>query len=175
TFRAQLDVHTEDARILQALQGTHLAAIGKYEEMIAVPTVRNRIERGQIIAQGDLDWVTMPRRRVNGDMVLEPESLLSMQAARSLVPGRPVRSSDVTEPVMVERGATVTMTFATQNMELRALGEAMEDGKKGEVIKVRNTESGKVVFAKVEGPSMLKVNFMPKLAQKSARQQTAMQ
>ena len=77
--------------------------------------------------------------------------LEGLEARRVLHAGEGLRVSDVRHPVLVNKGATVTMTFAAPGIELTAVGRAMSEGGLGETVVVQNPVSFRQVSAVVTG------------------------
>jgi flagellar basal body P-ring formation protein FlgA len=75
-----------------------------------------------------------------------------MVATRSVTAGTVLKAGTFTAPrpeVLVKRGQVVTMRVGGEGFTITAVGEAMEDGHGGDVIKVRNSDTKRVVIAKV--------------------------
>jgi flagella basal body P-ring formation protein FlgA len=62
---------------------------------------------------------------------------------------------------MVERGQQVVMIAQQDGIEARTMGEAMKKGRKGEMIKVKNTSSERVVTAIVDGMGVVRMVYAP--------------
>ncbi len=74
------------------------------------------------------------------------------RAARLIAAGAEVKPGLVHSPaeeVVVRRNQGVVMTISGRLFQVTALGKALEDGRPGDLIKVRNADSGRVVLAKV--------------------------
>lgn len=86
-----------------------------------------------------------------------PESLEGMRAARPIGSGEIVSHRHVEPVPIVHRGDDVTMSVTTGNMSLLATGEALQDGGVGERIRVRNIDSGKVVYGEITEAGTVRV------------------
>lgn len=136
---------------------------GVAEAELSVPVAARSIVPGEAISMADLDWKRMPARRVNRTMITDPAMLLGMEPVRMLRPGQPMRLSDVRRPLLVAKGALVTMSMRRGNMLLSATGKAMQDGSDGDIIRLQNTATGRTVEARVDGPDRVSV-FTPETA-----------
>jgi hypothetical protein len=67
------------------------------------------------------------------------------------MPGKPISARVVSEPVLVKKGAHVTIVYSTPTIRLRTVGVALEDGEHGALIPVKNITSGVVIHAEVQG------------------------
>lgn len=126
-------------------------------EVVDVPVLNRRMMPGEVISQSDLDWTTLQRDRTGADTVLSAAELVGQTVRRNVTPHRPVRAGDVRAPVVVPRGAVVTILLQTPSMTLTAQGRALSDGAHGEVIRVTNTASNRTVEARVAGDGLVTV------------------
>jgi flagella basal body P-ring formation protein FlgA len=77
------------------------------------------------------------------------DELLDLQSARPIGVGQTVSHRHVQPVPVVHRGDDISMAVTTGTMSLLATGIALQDGGIGERIRVRNIESGKVVFGEI--------------------------
>lgn len=130
---------------------------GVAEPAIEVPVLAQPLAPDAVITAADLDWIALPQRRLGRAIVTTAEALIGMTPRRHLVPGRPVRLGDVARPVVVKKGASVTMFVALPGMSLTAIGRAQADGGLGETIPILNPRSHRTVEAEVIGPDRVRV------------------
>lgn len=127
------------------------------QDMVEVPILNRRLGSGEVIGDQDIAWIKVPRDRVGTDVVTDLESLVGLAARRTLAASQPVRSRDVRTPVVVARGALVTLLLQTPAMTLTAQGKALADGGLGETVRIVNTTSNRIVDATVAGPDLVTV------------------
>lgn len=73
-------------------------------------------------------------------------------ATRNIPAGEPLLATDLRPAVIVNRGQTVLVTLsAAIGLEISVRAEAMEDGRLSESIRLRNPESGKLLYGRVTG------------------------
>ncbi len=73
---------------------------------------------------------------------------------RDVRPGQPIRVQDVRPTILVKRGQTVLLSVGqSQGFQITARVEALQDGRMGEKIQLKNSESGKVLSGVVKGPN----------------------
>ena len=137
---------------------------GRAVETIELPVLISAVKKGEIIGEGDLEWVEWQVRRMPRDAIVDSADLVGLAANRSLRPGAPLRGRDVSEPIVVAKGSAVRLVYRTSMMVLTAGGRALEDGAMGSVIRVRNSQSKVVVEARVEGGNILSVTLNASMA-----------
>jgi flagella basal body P-ring formation protein FlgA len=101
--------------------------------------------------------------------ITTPAHLIGKAARRGLVNGRPLNGADVRDPQMVSRGGIVIMTYRTDNLSITAHGKAREHGTTGDVVRVQNLNSGKMVETIVTGPDTVTVRALSQATVRCAK------
>lgn len=118
---------------------------GKFYAVVAIPVLGRRLGRGEVVSEEDIEWMDVAAKRIQRDVVTEADGLVGMAPRRFLRPHSPIRAGDVQRPVLVPKGSVVTMIVRTPQMTLTARGKAIQNGSKGDLIRVMNTRSEGVV------------------------------
>ena len=84
-------------------------------------------------------------------------ALSGMQARRPVGAGAVVNERHVELIPVVKRGDGITMMAQSPNMQILANGVALQDGGMGEHIRVKNTDSGKIVIGQVVNAGTVQV------------------
>jgi len=134
-----------------------LPVAGRVYEMISVPVLSKRMHNGDIIREQDMETELRRADSLDANTVTAADQAIGKSARRTLLRGRTLSSGDLREPQLVTRGSLVVMTYQTANMSITAYGTARENGTKGDTVRVRNTNSGKVIEAVVTGPDSVAV------------------
>ena len=125
---------------------------------VEVPVVKRAMESGEILSRDDLSVKTMELDHLPRGAVLTMDDLVGLELLRNMRAGYPVRSNQVRTPPELRRGETVTIDFKIPGLHLQAQGEALEDGHKGQEVRVLNKASSKIVTASVMGDGIVTVN-----------------
>jgi flagella basal body P-ring formation protein FlgA len=124
-----------------------------------VVTVVNPLGKHQHIEQADL---TVERRDLAGlsaDTVSRIEDALGNRATRMIYPGTVLQANMIASPPLVKRGDIVRIVADTGAMTITATGMAKQQGRKGEAVRVMNTDSNRVITARVSGAGAVTVDF----------------
>lgn len=143
-----------------AVDGTvtqRLRVQGRVQQVSEVPVLRQAVSAGQMIGQGDIEWIGVPSLRLGGNVLTDISEIVGQAARRSLPPGRPLRVSDLQRPSLVAKGALVSMSVNAPNMQLSAVGRALEAGAAGDVIQIINMQSKRTVAGVIVGPNQVEV------------------
>ncbi|QCO01908.1 flagellar basal body P-ring formation chaperone FlgA [Azospirillum argentinense] len=134
-----------------------LPVSGRAYGVVQVPVLSRRIAPGDVIGPGDVDWQDVRADLAGSDIAATDAQLIGLTPRRGVPVNQPVRLRDLQSPRVVDKGSLVTITLATENLTLSAQGKALQDGGRGDVIRVINTQSNRILEATVAGPSIVAV------------------
>ncbi|MGE0409185.1 MAG: flagellar basal body P-ring formation chaperone FlgA [Amphiplicatus sp.] len=140
--------------------GAAIAGVAKIPALL--PALIAPVARGDVIAEDNIDWIKTSEARP-ADYISSLDALVGMEARRTLQAGQALRPNDVIAPVLVKKGALVTMTYVASGLALSHAGVAQAAGAKGDVIDVKNVKSERIVKAVIIGANRLAV-ASPRLA-----------
>lgn len=124
---------------------------------VVVPA--RRVQRGEVLSPDDLDMVYIDAGQVHANAVTRLTEAQGMEVQRHLVPGEVMSRQDLGTPTIVHRNTPVTLYFVSGGLRIRGKGKALEDGSKGELIRVQNLQSGRVVTGQIESASVVMLSF----------------
>jgi flagella basal body P-ring formation protein FlgA len=113
------------------------------------PSPKHVIYPGDIIVQDMLIETPISAQANGGPIALAPEDILGMMAGRTLLPGLSIPMSALRPPRVVRAGAAVSMIYIDNGLIISAAGDALQDGVVGEMVKLRNEDSGVTVTGRV--------------------------
>ena len=132
---------------------------GQLHEMVDVPVLARRVAAGEVLAPDDIRWMTVRGQTLQKHSILAAEDLVGLTPKRTLRPGVPISTADVQQPILVTKGEIIVIALETPLMLLSARGQALNDGSKGEAIRVANVQSRQIVEAVVTGPGRATVGI----------------
>lgn len=104
---------------------------------------------GEEIQAGQLELVEVTNPNIVKGFAQNVDEVSGLVTKRTLLPGRVILVSALREPFLVSRGTTVQMVFDNGSLVIRASGTPLQDGAAGELIRVRNKDSGVTVSGTV--------------------------
>ncbi|WP_048647425.1 flagellar basal body P-ring formation chaperone FlgA [Nitratireductor soli] len=113
---------------------------------------------GETITIDALDEVALRRPpRGNTAIARMMEEIDGKVARRTLLPGRLIPSSYVRDPYLVENGTPVTVLFVEGALSISIRAVPLQAGAAGDMIKLRNADSGRTFMGTVMADGTVKV------------------
>lgn len=131
---------------------------GRAIAMVDITAVVRGIERGTILKDADLVTERRPRAEAGQNVIARREDAVGLAARVSLQAGRPLRSSDLAKPDLVQRNETVMLVYEVPGITLTIRGKAMDGGSEGDVISVLNEQSKRTVQGVIVAPGRVAVS-----------------
>ena len=128
---------------------------GFVERLVAVPVLRNNLQRGNIIGESDIDMIEVPQKTLQHDIIMNKEDMIGLTPRRFAYAGKFILSGTLEKPQLVERGEKVTIAFQEGPLLLTAKGQAMQSGAKGDLIRIKNINSSRTIDAVITGENQV--------------------
>jgi len=119
-----------------------------------------KIQKDQVIEPKDIvaKKVELTRRIVT-DYASDKNNIIGKRVFKTVHPGKVIGRSMLGEPLLVTRDDIVTILARRGNIVITAQCKAVEQGAKGEIIKVKNVDSNKIVTAKIASSDIVTIAY----------------
>jgi flagellar basal body P-ring formation protein FlgA len=109
-----------------------------------------KLLKNHIITAGDVELkrIELTNKRVR-DFVTDESEIIGRRVLRMVSSNKHIKGSNLGEPLMVRRDDVVTVVAQKGSIYIELTGQAMQDGSKGDIIKVRNINSKRIINAEV--------------------------
>ncbi|MBV9994760.1 MAG: flagellar basal body P-ring formation protein FlgA [Caulobacteraceae bacterium] len=134
-------------RIIVRGAGAADAVAGRNVEILAY--ARN-LAAGEIVQAQDIVWTKAAAQPV--DTPHDPDAVIGMAARRPLRQGEAVETRDLSAPIVIKAGDTISVTYADGGVTLTLQARAMANASVGQSLSVLNPVSKKVIEAVAAGP-----------------------
>jgi flagella basal body P-ring formation protein FlgA len=124
-----------------------------------VLTASRPLARNTVLAANDLKLRKREISQYRSGVFADKQELVGMVLKRPLAEGSVVTPREVAPKQLVRRGEPVIIMAQSNGMMVRVQGKALMDGHHGEMIRVRNTRSGRKLVAEVIGTSTVMVKM----------------
>ncbi len=128
-------------------------------QVITRPVVvtRRLVQRGTLLDASVLEVIERPAQGLDPLAVSSLNDVERAEAMRDIPAGTVLRSYDIKRSLMVKKGQNAMLTVGQGSGFLVRVGvEAQQDGHMGEQIRLKNTESGRLLSGVVTGPNAVR-------------------
>lgn len=131
---------------------------GKLEALADVVTAEITLQKGDLITK---DNISLKQQNLDG--LHKPfqsiEQLIGMQVARTINAGRAIEQKFIVSPPIIKDGDLVKIIARKGELQITTEGVAKAEGRLGETIRVKNTNSNNLIYTRVDGPGIVSVEF----------------
>ncbi|MEE9255915.1 MAG: flagellar basal body P-ring formation chaperone FlgA [bacterium] len=124
-----------------------------------VPVPRQPIRVNERLSASQFEMRRKNLARLPSDVVTRMADLEGGKPLRPLAPGEAVRKSDIKLPFMISQGHLVRIIARNRGLTIFALGKALDRGRRGQIVRVLNVDSRRVVHGRVVDRSVVEVLF----------------
>jgi flagella basal body P-ring formation protein FlgA len=143
-------------RITGERDGQEMNVLTTVTRIQPVVTALRKIESGELIRATDLE-IRQHEGNLPNNAVSSISEVVGMEARNSLTAGSVILKSQLSAPLQVERGETVTIFARTAGITVRTFAVARQDGAQGELVQVETLEGKDRFMARVSGRRQLEV------------------
>ncbi len=124
-----------------------------------LPVAALPLPAGHVLTADD---VAVERREITpgAELFADAEEAVGRAAQRSLAAGQVLGPRLLIEPLLVRRGDTVQIHARREAVEVVVPGQALDAGRRGQTIRVRNVANGTVIRARVVEPGRVEPETM---------------
>lgn len=131
----------------------------RIEVLMDIVVSAKSLSRNARIDSSDVRLIKRWFNRVPANIISSTDDVVGMKLRTSVKPNTQITENMVRSIPIVKRGKPVRIIFENGSMRITTMGLAEQDGMRGELIKVRNVSSRKIIYARVTGNSLVKVDF----------------
>ncbi|MBF7995246.1 flagellar basal body P-ring formation protein FlgA [Rahnella sp. SAP-29] len=144
-----------------AANGWEITVTVKPDIYVPVVVAKNTLERGYKVGPNDIE---MKKRNISSSRngyLTDPDDAVGLTVKKRIRDMQVIVPSQLESELLVNRGQKVIMIAEQDGVEARMTGEAMKNGRKGDMVKVKNLSSKKTVTAVVDGMGVVRMLYAP--------------
>jgi len=143
-----------------------MAASGRWTVLVPVSVdteadvlvATHALSRGQVPRASDFQAVRQVLPGISAAYISNIEQIRGHHLARPLAAGQPLARDALAADPVVRRGEAVTLVANQNGMEVRVPGRALADARAGELVRVQNVNSLKVIEGRADDTGMVRVD-----------------
>ena len=122
-----------------------------------IVVAKRLLQRGAILQPEMLEEVQASAGNADTQLLSSVKDAQQAELTRDIAAGQPLRISDIRRAVLVKQGQVVMLSVGnSKDFQITIRMEALQDGRLGEQVKLKNPESGRQVSGVVTGPNLVK-------------------
>lgn len=126
-----------------------LAAGPAFAQQATTVVPKRVIYPGEVIDGSLIDEVAFTPRPLNITIAMVPEDVQGKVTRRTLLPGRLIPLNFLRDAYAVEPGNPVSVVFVSGSLTISITGVPLQSGSAGDLIRVRNVDSGAILTGTV--------------------------
>ncbi|MBW2673675.1 MAG: flagellar basal body P-ring formation protein FlgA [Deltaproteobacteria bacterium] len=131
----------------------------RLEVLMAVVVSSRPLRRNVEIGRGDVRLIKRWFARPPLNIISSPDDVVGKRLRAGIKPNTEITGNMVRTIPVVQKGKPVRIIIENGSMGMTTIGMSEQDGMRGELIKVRNVSSKKMIYARVMDTSLVKVEF----------------
>ena len=132
------------------ISGKVINISGKYDYAHTLPTLKYKIAKGDVISANAIKMQKFSISVNSSDIIKDSKLILGKEAKISLAPYKPVKFSQLKMKDIIKKKGEVIVRFIKGKIMIEATCLSLEAGKVGDMIKLKNLASGKIVKGRVQ-------------------------
>ena len=125
----------------------------------SVVCARRNIKRGEIVEEGDFYLARKNISRLSSKIVTDTGKVVGLMVRHAVKKDACIKEWMLEKPLVVKRGDLVTILAESGNLRVTVPGRVLTKGYMGELIRIQNSMSKKVIYARVIDNSTVSVKF----------------
>ncbi len=123
----------------------------------ALPVASRNLSRGTVVDMSDIGMEVRNISPLGDSLELDNSAIAGKALKRSMNAGDAFKTTLLDQPKTISRGELVSITTKSGSIQVVMQGVAMTDGKLGQQIRVKNSQSERIINAKVVGQAAVEI------------------
>lgn len=121
----------------------------RYQLLSEIPVFNKIMRKGDVISEKDITYESLDSRNITSRIITQKSTLINKSITKRISAFTPINESDIDKPVLIAKKSMINVIYKKGAVEVKMLAVAMEDGKEGEMIKIKNPKSNAVILGRV--------------------------
>ena len=128
----------------------------KIQTIVPILVTRMRIAKGTLLDNSNIEVIFKDNNQIRGSVLTDPAIVTGARTKRNLSQGSAITDRNT---CFVCKGQPVNIIARSVNFEIKSFGIALKDGSLGELIPIKNKESGRIVQGQVNAINQVVINL----------------
>jgi flagellar basal body P-ring formation protein FlgA len=123
-----------------------------------IPVAKHNLLRGKILAARDIKLEVVNVSLIRQELITTAEAAIGLEVKRNISQGAPLIRANTQPPMAIKRGEIVTIATTAGAIVVNTTGSALNDGRLGQKIRVRNSQSNRVITGLVVAEGKVQIH-----------------
>ncbi|AZQ85538.1 flagellar basal body P-ring formation protein FlgA [Colwellia sp. Arc7-635] len=128
----------------------------KIQTIVPILVTRMRVAKGTLLDNSNIEVIFKDNSQIRGSVLTDPAIVTGARTKRNLSQGSAITDRNT---CFVCKGQPVNIIARSVNFEIKSFGIALKDGSLGELIPIKNKESGRIVQGQVNAINQVVINL----------------
>lgn len=150
--KAQLFVQWASPRMKLTLPAPTRPSVAAEPSIKTALAASRTLPRGSHLDESMVQWIEVPAGQWSAHHLSDLTVIQGSELMRDMLPGQVLRRQDIRPSVLVKKGQMVSFQVGqSANFMITATVQALQDGRMGEQIRLKNPDSGRILSGVVMG------------------------
>lgn len=112
------------------------------------PVLIKKLNKGEIIQEENITFIEHIFQK-SKDVIMDEQGLYNQEVRRNILAGKLIKASDIQKRELIKKNQQVTVLYRNNGMALKIVGIALESGKEGQLIKVKNERTNVTLVGEI--------------------------
>jgi flagella basal body P-ring formation protein FlgA len=123
----------------------------------AVVVATRPLSKGMIVRDQDVKLLEKDLAKIRSGYYQDLSEVIGKQVSRTVSMGTAITTSVVKPQIQIKRGQQIRLVAGSHGLKVQMAGEALADGASGELIRVRNLSTQKIIEGVVQSATTVEV------------------
>jgi len=115
------------------------------------------LSKGMLVQDSDVQLIEKDLAALRSGYYQDPSEVIGKQVTRTITMGAAVTTRMIKPEKQIKRGQLISLIAVSHGLKVQMTGEAMADGAAGDLIRVRNLSTKKIVEGVVQSASTVQI------------------
>ncbi len=131
----------------------------KMETALDVLVSTKPLSRETVIGSDDVKLIKKWYVRIPSSVLTDSEEAIGKILTQSIRANGEITKTMLKTPLMIRRGNLVKIIVESGSLEVTTVGLSEDNGGRGDIVRVKNLSSNKIIYAKVVDQALVRVDF----------------
>lgn len=146
------------AALVKDKAGNPIRIAGKADLERKIPTLKSRLEVGDIISRSDIEYINIPSNNSLNSILSSDSDIIGKEIVRPISPGRPIPADNIANPTVIKRNEEVQIIYKKGGLHLISKGKSLSNASVGDTVKVFRKDAARTLEGTAVSVGVVEIN-----------------